>query len=395
MLKPSAAVVALVVGCAVALNPGANARSTLRATPSAADGISEGARLSAIYDAILASRDTDAEALLASACPPAPIAACDDLREVMLWWDIQQDLSSRAIDARFEAAARAALASASAGTVREPGRAEAWFYLAAAYGPLAQWRVLRGERVTAARDGKRIKDGLERALALDGRLQDAWFGIGLYHYYADVAPAALKMLRFLLLLPGGDRAHGLEEMLRAREHGDLMRGEADFQMHWLYLWYEHQPTRALELLQALDRTYPTNPLFLQRIADVQHVYLHDHAASARTWQTLLDRLATSHMGFAGIADARARIGLAAELTELSQPQRAIALLTPLQRARPTAPYGVMSLIGVAIGDAHARAGNRVAAIDAYTRAITDTPRDDPDGTRARAREAVARLRDRR
>lgn len=394
MLKPSAVVVAFVVACAVALNPGWNSGATLSAAPVATNGITESARLSAIYDAILASRDSEAESLLSRACPPAPIAACDDLREVMLWWDIQQDLSSRTLDARFDAAARAALASATAGTLREPTRAEAWFYLAAAYGPLAQWRVLRGERLTAARDGKRIKDGLERALAHDSRLQDAWFGIGLYHYYADVAPTALKMLRFLLLLPGGDRAQGLQEMLRAREHGDLLRGEADFQLHWLYLWYEHQPTRALELLQGLDRTYPTNPLFLQRIADVQHVYLHDHTASARSWQALLDRVATSQMGFSTIAEARARIGLAAESTELSQPQRAIELLTPLLRARPTTPYGVISLAEVTIGDAYARAGNRVAALDAYRHAIADTPRDDPDGTRTRAREGIARVRDR-
>ena len=36
-------------------------------------------------------------------------------------------------------------------------------------------------------------------------------------YYADVAPAAAKFLRFLLLLPGGDRKEGLEQMLRARK----------------------------------------------------------------------------------------------------------------------------------------------------------------------------------
>ena len=184
-------------------------------------------------------------------------------------------------------------------------------------------------------------------------------------------------------------------MLRAREHGELLRGEADFQLHWLYLWYEQQPTRALELLQGLDRAYPTNPLFLQRIADVQHVYVHDHRASAQTWQTLLDRASASQVSFSAIADARARIGLAAESTELSQPQRAIDLLTPLLRSRPTAPYGVVSLADVTLGDAYARADNRPAAIDAYTRASSDAPQDDPDSVRTRAREGVARMRARR
>ena len=36
-------------------------------------------------------------------------------------------------------------------------------------------------------------------------------------YYADVAPTAAKILRFLLLLPGGNREEGLAQMLRARE----------------------------------------------------------------------------------------------------------------------------------------------------------------------------------
>ena len=58
------------------------------------------------------------------------------------------------------------------------------------------------------------------ALALEPQLDDAWFGIGLYHYYADVAPAALKLLRMLLLLPGGDRNQGLAEMLRTISEPD-------------------------------------------------------------------------------------------------------------------------------------------------------------------------------
>lgn len=390
MLKPPAIAVALVTACAVAMSAAPHAGWTR--VGAAAAGLTDGAQLSAAYDAILASRDRDADTILARACPPAPVAACDDLRAVRLWWNIQQDLSNRALDTQFEAAARTAIASANAATAREPNRAEHWFYLAAAYAPLSQWRVLRGERLTAARDAKRIKDALERALSLDPTLQDAWFGIGLYHYYADVAPAALKFLRFLLLLPGGNRAQGMQEMLRARDHGELLRGEADFQMHWLYLWYEHQPTRALDLLQGLDRRYPGNPLFLQRIADVQHVYLHDHAASARTWQTLLERATTAQVAFSALADARARIGLASESTELGQPQRAIDLLTPLLRARPTAPYGAIALAELALGDAHTRAGDRRAAIDAYMRAISAAPADDPDGVRTHAREGLARAR---
>jgi tetratricopeptide (TPR) repeat protein len=298
---------ALLIGCGLAGDPIASTvAAALRQAPRHDTHLTEPARLSTIYDEILSGRSADARALLARACPPAPSAACDDLREVMLWWEIQQDLSSRSLDRSFEEAARTAIASATAFTSREPQRAEAWFYLAAAYAPLAQWRVLRDQRLAAARDGKRIKDALERAIALDPGLHDAWFGIGLYHYYADVAPVALKFLRMLLLLPGGNRSEGLREMVRAREQGEILRGEADYQMHWLYLWYEKQPERALDLLRGLDRRYPTNPLFLQRIAEVEHEYGHDHTSSAASWQQLLDRAVAGRVTFTGSAAARAR-----------------------------------------------------------------------------------------
>ena len=73
------------------------------------------------------------------------------------------------------------------------------------------------------------------------------------------------------------------------EWPELLTGEADYQLHVLYLWYEQKPAAALALLDGLDARYPTNPLFLQRIADVQSTYFHDHSASAAAWRRLLDR----------------------------------------------------------------------------------------------------------
>ena len=86
-----------------------------------------------------------------------------------LWWQIQINPESRLLDQRFNELAASTSMANEAWTRREPQRAEAWFYLAGAYAPRVQWRVLRGERLGAARDGKRIKDALERALQLDRR----------------------------------------------------------------------------------------------------------------------------------------------------------------------------------------------------------------------------------
>jgi tetratricopeptide (TPR) repeat protein len=291
------------------------------------------------YDAIFDARFEDVPQRLMRACPPGPAEACQLLDAIAVWWQIQLDPASVALDAPFQSRIDAAIEAAEAWTRREPQRAEAWFYVGAAYGARAQWRVLRREHLGAARDGKRIKEALERALALDSRLQEAYFGIGLYHYYADVAPASAKILRWLLLLPGGDRTEGLQQMMRAREHAELLRDEADYQLHLIYLWYEKQPQRALELLTSLVDRHPRNPLFPQLIAQVQDVYLHDLAASLRTWQSLLAAGRTHRVAYPELAEMRARLGIASVFERLDEHEAAIEQLRAVIAAKPLAPFG--------------------------------------------------------
>ena len=229
----------------------------------------------------------------------------------------------------------AAIAEAERIAAAEPKRAEAWFYVGAAYGVRAQFRVYRVERLAAARDGKRIKEALEKALALDPAMHDAEFGVGMYRYYAGVAPAVFRFLRFLLLLPGGDREGGLEQLERAGRRGLLVRGEAQYQIHVLYLWYEHKSQEALALIRGLQQRYPHNPLFRQIEAEILDVYLHDHAASLDASEQLL-ALAQSRAVFrADIADVAARLNIARQLIAMQQRERAIGELDAVIAQRPT------------------------------------------------------------
>jgi Tfp pilus assembly protein PilF len=350
--------------------------------------LTAGPRLAAVYDTILSAHFDQVDAQLARTCPPAPDEACQSMRVVAAWWEILLNPESRRLDARFNALAASAIAASEAWTQREPDRAEAWFYLAGSHAPLVQWHVLRGERVSAAREGKAIKDALERALQLDPSLSDAYFGIGLYHYYADVAPTAAKVLRFLLLLPGGDREQGLKEMLEAREHGELLRGEAEYQLQILYLWYEHQPAKAIEILEQLDGRYASNPLFLRQIADIDDAYFHDHPASAAAWRTLLDRARAGRVHDAPRAEVRARIGLAVELDAMFETDRTIQELTTVLRASDDAmPYGARARAQRLLGSAQDRLGHHDLAERAYAAATAATPPDDALHTREQVREA--------
>jgi tetratricopeptide (TPR) repeat protein len=261
----------------------------LIAAPPARAALTGGAKLAAVYHAILSAQFDRADAEMKQACPPAPPEACHVLGLMSLWWRIQLDPTNRIHDRQLNDRTDASIKAADAWTKREPKNAEAWFYLASSYGPLVQWQVLRGERLSAARNGNRVREALEQALKLDPSLADAQFGIGIYRYYADVAPAPAKLLRWLLLMPGGDRVKGLRAIEATSRSGELMRDEAAFQLYQIDIWYERKPNEAIALLRSLDERYPTNPLFLQRIAETYDDYLHDARASVAAWQTLIDR----------------------------------------------------------------------------------------------------------
>ncbi len=359
-----------------------------------------------VYDFILDARFDQVEAELRRACsggvsPPAadpraaPQEACDVLEATALWWRIQLDPENRALDEAFAASVERAIRTTEAWTERSPQDPEAWFYLGGAYAARVQWRVLRDEKFAAARDGKRIKEALEQAIELDPGLDDSYFGLGMYKYYADVAPAAAQFLRFLLMLPGGDREEGLREMLRTRERGRLLQGEADYQLHIIYLWYERQPERALELLRGLQERYPGNPLFVAQIAHIQDVYQHDIIASLDTWRALLAAAREQRVNVAGLAEVQARLGIARMLERVYQTDHAIEQLDAIVALKPQAPYSSHALALLRLAEAHDRLGARHAAESAYRAAIAATPRDDPRDVRSQASRGLRRPKDAR
>jgi hypothetical protein len=300
---------AIALACALSLSAPAWAQQR---------GITAAPQIAHAYDLILDANFDELKRVLPSTCPPAPIVACRGLEALSLWWQIQLDLDNHSLDAAFMTATEQAIAAATQMAQAEPQRAEAWFYLGAAYGARAQYRVYRTERLAAARDGKRIKESLERAIALDPSMHDAEFGIGMYRYYAGVAPAIFRFLRFLLLLPGGDRQGGLEQLERAARQGVLVSGEAQYQIQVLYLWYENKSKEALAIIRLLQARYPHNPLFRQIEADVLDVYFHDHAASLAASQQLLSLAQDRKVFRADIAERAARRNIAKQLKALKQ-----------------------------------------------------------------------------
>jgi tetratricopeptide (TPR) repeat protein len=312
------------------------------------------------------------------------------MEAMSIYWQILLDQQNTSRDARFLARADAAIAATEAWVSREPGRAEAWFYLGAAYGARVQLRGMRGQLIAAARDGKRIHDALQRAVKLEPDLHDAYFGLGLYHYYAAIAPTAARMLRWLLLLPGGDRVQGLSEMVRTQNLGQLLRGEADYQLHLIYLWYERQQAPALRLAETLRARYPHNPVFAVRVALTQSDYFRDAGGSLRTYQGLLDAAQSGSVAAPGMSEVLARLGLGQQLANLCRTEQAIDQLQTVIAKKPAAPYSALANAHFLLGTTYDRAARRGEAVAAYRAAAAAAPPDDPLRVRERAQSNIRR-----
>jgi hypothetical protein len=196
------------------------------------------------------------------------------------------------------------------------------------------------------------------------------------------------MLRWLLLLPGGDRPRGLDEMGRARAGGLLVRDEADYQLHIIYVWYEKQYRRALEYLAGLTERHPRNPHFRQAAAEILDFYIDDTAASLQAWQSLLDAARRREVEAPEMAEVSARLGVASQLDQLSQSEAALDGLRAIIASRPAAPFGAVARAQLQLGDALEHLGRRTESSAAYRAAIAAAGSDDPLRIASRARDAL-------
>jgi tetratricopeptide (TPR) repeat protein len=178
--------------------------------------------------------------------------------------DVFEALSEAATpyDDDFRRLDELAIRKAEARILAHQDEARSYFYEGLGYALRARLEALRDHALGAAHAGKKLRNLSLAALKLDPNLNDAYFGVGLYNYFEDTLPTYVKMLRFLILLPGGDRLVGLRQIQQAMEKGQLVTAEARFQLAKNYCRStDRQYARSLELLRQMQQQYPHNPLW--------------------------------------------------------------------------------------------------------------------------------------
>lgn len=172
------------------------------------------------------------------------------------------DLPTTPYDAHFEDLLNVTIRKSEARIHAGQAVARSYLYEGMAYALRARLTGLRDKDLPTARAGKKMRALLLQALRLDPNLTDAYLGVGIYNYFVDTLSAVVKLLRFLIGLPGGSRVVGLQQLQLAAEQGDIARAEAKFYLAKDFSrGNERQYTRAIQLFRELDREYPQNPLW--------------------------------------------------------------------------------------------------------------------------------------
>ncbi len=299
-------------------------------------------------------------------------------------WALEQAPQDETRERDFHVRAERLGARAEARLRSAPYDVRARFVLGAAWGARSRLHLYRVQKTDAARTAVKMRAALLDVPEQHPLYGEALFGLGLYDYYADVLPRILKLLRFLVRFPGGDRQRGLQAIENAERLAPLHHTEAQAQLFDIYASYEERHDDALQRILALRRRYPGAPLWGLRLADHQRERLGLFAESAASAGEVLEAAERGHPNYAPVVGLMARVALGEAFLADLQPVRAREAVLPARDGATSAPW-VATRALLVLGRSLELEGDREGALVHYRRAA----RGDDRYWAARADRAIA------
>jgi len=248
---------------------------------------------------------------------------------------------TRSVAPEFERLIDRFIADADARLSRSDRDAEALFYLASAYMLRAQYRFDYDKGMWgAARDGARSKKLSEQYIRWHPEHGDAYFALGVYNYYVELAPAFAKVMRFIMFLPAGNRAEGLKQIERAYREGSLFAPQAGLLLTEIYGTFESRPADGIRVGERLAADYPDNPRYQFTLAELYGSPAVEDPARAEERYRAVIAAEERRAGPPRPARYQAQLGAASSLFEQWRVDDAIGLLTATIDRPPASPAWV-------------------------------------------------------
>lgn len=185
---------------------------------------------------------------------------------VLYWWETSEPgffKRSPEHKARFKKIVKTGLKLAKKGLKAEDKRERSDAYLVAGLilGLRGQYNVSRGRYLRAYFDARKGNKYLKKCLKIDPGCYDAYLGIGLFNYLTARLPAVLKIASFLIVR--GDAERGMRElrMAMSKSRYPFASAQAASNLAYVYIVYEREYIRSLDLVRGLLKEYPNSPYF--------------------------------------------------------------------------------------------------------------------------------------
>ncbi len=140
-----------------------------------------------------------------------------------------------------------------------PHDPDAAFHSGVSYGVYAIIAILDRDYIGAYRYARRAKGFLEKTVQLDSSYNDAYLGLGLFHYYVALLPGVVRFFADLLGFEG-NRDRGMRELVRTMEYGHYLAEEARFMYYFIRYFLEGYEELGANGFRRLTVEYPENPV---------------------------------------------------------------------------------------------------------------------------------------
>lgn len=181
------------------------------------------------------------------------------LKSVSYFWLFQDNTQDENIVEKYKEISFKAVDVAEEMLDKNENDIDAMFYLGGTYGNLGRYYAIDRSWLKAYWYGKKGKNYLKDVVEKDSKYYDAYLGLGIYHYYADVLPKVIKIFSFILGIEG-DKELGLKELQFTISKSKNTKTEAMIFLGTIYINHEKDYEKALPLFKELFDKYPDNTI---------------------------------------------------------------------------------------------------------------------------------------
>ncbi|MFQ5912270.1 MAG: hypothetical protein ACE5JS_03715 [Nitrospinota bacterium] len=243
------------------------------------------------------------------------------------------------------------------------------FYIGAAHFLRSQALRHRRSHWNALQELRAARKYLARVVERRPDAWEAYVGLGGYNYFMDALPAFANFVRWILLLPGGSRERGLQQLELGRDHSVLLGPLAQNMLLAVYSAYENKPQQAEAMALSLHQKFPNNPWFHLNLG---YTYLSGPRRTKKavgTFQEVLERARSGHPNFIREITDRARLGLVFAYSRLGNESQVRKIAGELLARPSVRPKYVTPMTDLILGQQMAKDGDPQGARVRFARVM--------------------------